>query len=81
MKRLMILGGLMGFCIGVAFGLVQGSAWPSILWRACAATYAAGLLMRWWGRVWIQGLQQSYQERLAISQLSPAETTSNRAKS
>ena len=65
MKKLMIMGGLIGFVIGIVFGLVQGVAWPSLLWRASVATFAAGILMRWWGRIWVRSLQESYAQRLA----------------
>lgn len=65
MKKLMIIGGLIGFLIGIVFGLVQGVPWPSLFWRASVATFAAGLLLRWWGRVWIRSLQESYAHRLA----------------
>ena len=63
MKLLMILGGLIGFLIGISFGLVQESSWPSVFWRASIAAYASGFLMRWWGRVWVQGLLAAHQER------------------
>ncbi|MBI3416257.1 MAG: hypothetical protein HY043_13265 [Verrucomicrobia bacterium] len=63
MKLLMILGGLIGFLIGITFGLVQESSWPSIFWRASIAAYASGVLMRWWGRAWVQGLQAAHRER------------------
>lgn len=63
MKKLMILGGLLGFSIGIVFGVVQGSAWPSIVWKACAATLGAGLLVRWWGGVWTRSLRESFEQR------------------
>ncbi len=63
MKKVMIAGGLLGFLIGVSFGLVQGSTWPSILWRACVATMVAGLLMRWWGNFLVASLQAAHAER------------------
>lgn len=53
----MMLGGTIGFGIGVGFGLLQGNAWPSILWHAAVAAYVAGMLMRWWGRVWFSSLK------------------------
>ena len=65
MKLLMILGGLIGFLIGISFGLVQESSWPAVFWRASIAAYVSGFLMRWWGKVWVQGLQEAYQERRA----------------
>ncbi len=59
MKQLMILGGLTGFLIGVGFGWLNQSPWPNIVWRALIVTYAAALLMRWWGQLWIRGLRES----------------------
>ncbi len=63
MKSMMILGGLLGFLIGLGFGLAQESAWPAVLWRASAAALGAGILLRWWGRLWIKSLQQSRRQR------------------
>ena len=65
MKLIMILGGLIGFAIGFGFSWAQGSPWPSVLWRAVIATLLAGILLRWWGRLWIRCLQQSHSERQA----------------
>jgi ABC-type sulfate/molybdate transport systems ATPase subunit len=79
MKALMALGGLMGFLIGVGFGLAQQSEWPAVLWRAAVAAYVAGLLMRWWGRVWLQGLQHAQQQRLAAAR-AEAESKPSPAK-
>jgi hypothetical protein len=62
----MILGGLIGFLIGISFGVAQGSAWPAVIWRASVATFLAGVLLRWWGRVWIRSLRQAQLERLAL---------------
>lgn len=63
----MMLGGMIGFSIGLAFGIVQGSAWPSILWHASVAALVAGLLLRWWGKVCVNSLQQARRERAASS--------------
>lgn len=65
MKLIMVLGGLIGFGIGFSFSWAQGSPWPSVLWRATIATLLAGVLLRWWGRLWIRCLQQSHSERQA----------------
>ena len=64
MRLWMILGGLLGFVIGISFGIAQGSAWPSVIWRASVATFLAGVLLRWWGGIWIKGLRQAQQARL-----------------
>jgi hypothetical protein len=67
MKLIMVLGGLIGFSIGFGFSWAQGSPWPSVVWRAAIATLLAGILLRWWGRLWIGGLVQSQRERQAAS--------------
>jgi hypothetical protein len=63
MKSLMILGSIIGFVIGASFGLVAESSWPTSLWRACVAALAAGVLIRWWGRMWMNGLRDSLHQR------------------
>jgi hypothetical protein len=63
MKALIILGAIVGFLIGAGFGLAASSPWPSTLWRACAAALAACVLTRWWGRIWMQGLRDSLEQR------------------
>jgi len=60
----MLSGGFVGFTIGISFGLAHGSAWPHAIWRASVAALLAGVLLRWWGRVWVNGLHASYRERL-----------------
>ena len=68
MKKLMIMGGFVGFLIGIAVGLAQHSSWSNILWRASVAAVVAGFLLRWWGQVWMNGLAEAYQEKLAASE-------------
>jgi hypothetical protein len=82
MKKLMITGGLLGFVIGISFGLLQQSGWPSILWRASVAAFGSGLLMRWWGRIWVRSLQQAYQDRRAAESATeqPAVVTAAASK-
>ena len=65
MKALIVLGAIVGFLIGAGFGLAASSPWPSAFWRASAAAVAACLLTRWWGRIWMQGLRDSLQQRRA----------------
>jgi hypothetical protein len=65
MKKFMITGGLIGFLIGIVSGVVQRSEWPSVIGRASVAALAAGLLLRWWGRVWAEGLHQADEQPLA----------------
>lgn len=59
MKSLMILGALIGFSIGLLFGLAENGQWPSALWRASAAAVIASVLLRWWGRVWVKSLREA----------------------
>ena len=65
MKVTMALGGFLGFGIGLLFSWAQGSAWPSVVWRASVAALLAGLLMRWWGRLWVESLKEAQQDRHA----------------
>ncbi len=73
MKKLMIMGGLTGFLIGFGVGLINDVSWPALFLRASVAAFAAGVLMRWWGGVWIRGLQESLSQRTTdIAPLKPA---------
>lgn len=63
MKLLLLMGGLLGFAIGIGFGLVHEQSLPSALVHACVALYIGAMLMRWWGRVWIKALQDAHKER------------------
>lgn len=68
MKKFMVTGGLLGFLIGLTFGLAQQSAWPSVIWKSSVAAFGAGILLRWWGRLWIRSLQQAHQQASASSE-------------
>jgi len=68
MKKMMIMGGFLGFLIGTSVVLAQHRSWSSILWRASVAALGAGFLLRWWGQVWINGLTEAYQEKLAAAE-------------
>jgi len=63
MKTLMLTGGLLGFGLGLGFGLARQADWPAILWHASAGATVVGLLMRWWGRIWLRGLLDSVEQR------------------
>ena len=75
MKTLMLCGAIIGFCLGLALGYMGRCEWPAMLWRACAAAAGLGLLMRWWTRVWVRGLQASLLERRA-AELAARQQTS-----
>jgi O-antigen/teichoic acid export membrane protein len=78
MKALLLIGGLLGFGIGLVFSWVQESAWPFCLWHACLAAYLASLLVRWWGQAWRKNLElalsedQSQTNSIDIASLSKA---------
>lgn len=67
MKKLMILGALLGFLISAASGRAQGSAWPTVLWRASVCALCAGVLLRLWARVWLTSIQKVAADRIAAS--------------
>lgn len=77
MKILMILGGMLGFLVGIGFGLAQTSGWPDAFWRASITALAGGFLLRWWGRMWLHCLTQAQQEKLAVA---PADTSASLTK-
>ena len=62
---MMSMGGFLGFGIGVGVGLMKEVAWPALFLRACVAALLAGLLFRWWGRVWLSGLKDSHLQAAA----------------
>jgi hypothetical protein len=67
MKLLMLLGGMLGFGIGLFCSRNQENTWPCCLWQASLASYAGGWLMGWWGRAWQQSLKAEALERAARS--------------
>jgi hypothetical protein len=76
MKSLLLIGGLMGWGLGMGFSYLHGTTWPTSLWHGCVAAYLSALLMRWWGRVWRKSLEQSVLEReQAQDALVPATNT------
>jgi hypothetical protein len=72
MKLLMLLGGALGFGIGLICSLVHENSWACCLWHASLAAYAGGWLMGWWGRAWQRSLKESALERAARSAAAPA---------
>jgi hypothetical protein len=66
MRALLIIGGFLGFGIGLLFNWSQQSAWPSTLWRACLTAYAASILLKWWGSAWRKNLASAIRERNSL---------------
>jgi len=62
----MLIGAMIGFCLGIALGLAGRAEWPTMLWRSCTAAAVLGWLMLWWGRVWTRGLRASLEHRRAL---------------
>ena len=77
MKLIMVFNSVIGFGIGMAFSWAQGSSWPAVLWRSSMAALIAGILLRWWGRLWLKCLQQSYLERQNALKKQAASNSSN----
>jgi hypothetical protein len=73
MKVIMLTGAFAGFAIGVACGWAQDCPASDILWRASVGTYVGGLLMRWWGRLWLKSLRQACRDRAAAAAAAAAE--------
>jgi hypothetical protein len=76
MKLIMVLGGLIGFGIGLGFNWAQGSAWPAAVWRSAITALLGGVLLRWWGRLWIQCLRDSHREKQAARRKRDTNSTS-----
>lgn len=72
MKKLMILGAILGFSAGAMLSVVQRSPWPEVLWRASIVCFATSYLFRWWGRVWLRSLRAAQMERLHLAQMNQA---------
>jgi hypothetical protein len=63
MKSIFLIGGILGFALGLVFSWAQASPWPACLWHACLAAYVTGVLFRWWGRAWRRNLQEVLEAR------------------
>jgi hypothetical protein len=68
MKLLLIIGGLLGFTIGLLFSWAEESSGSTCLWHACLAAYLTAILMRWWGDAWRRNLREALLERQARSE-------------
>lgn len=79
MKPFMILGSVVGFLIGVGFSLNAGCPWPTALWRAAAVALVVTILTRWWSYIWLQGLQETFEQKRHANQ-TPSVNTKPTAK-
>lgn len=71
MRLLMILGGLIGFLIGLALGAAQGASLPEVIWRSSVAAFIAGVVLRWWGKVWVSSFKNELRARAAAAAAKP----------
>lgn len=76
----MILGGLFGFASGIVLGWLHHGDWPQVLWRATVAALVFGVLLRWWGGIWIRSLQAAVQQRMTELAAQRKEAKSNPPK-
>ncbi|MCX7916195.1 MAG: hypothetical protein N3A53_07830 [Verrucomicrobiae bacterium] len=61
MKLWLLLGAVLGFTLGVGFGLVHGKSLEAVVVQSCVMLYAGAWLMRWWGRGWEKAWRESQQ--------------------
>ena len=80
MKFLIVIGGFLGFACGIALGWANGGEGSSVIWKSCVAAYLAGLMMRWWGGMWLKGLRQVNHEKFLAAQAQAAAEESAKAK-
>ncbi len=66
MKILLLIGGLLGFSIGLLFSWAEESSGPACIWHACLAAYLTAILMRWWGNAWRRNLADALRERQSM---------------
>ncbi|MCS7091036.1 MAG: hypothetical protein RMN51_03465 [Verrucomicrobiota bacterium] len=73
MKALTILGAMIGLLTGIGFALAGRSPWPDAFWRGIASAFVGGLLLRWWGSLWLASWQQHLQARQQAEKASSAD--------
>jgi len=81
MKSLLLVGGLLGFGIGMLFSWAGESPWPACLWHACLAAYLTGILVRWWGGAWRRSLEAALREQQGLGATAAASQLSKASKS
>jgi hypothetical protein len=80
MKALLLIGGILGFGIGLSFSWIQENAWPSTLWHACLGAYLASQLLRWWGSAWRRNLEMALADNQSQSSSIDAPSFSKATK-
>jgi membrane protein DedA with SNARE-associated domain len=76
MKSMMILGALSGFVLGAICSLTGNCSGPTIFWHSMVAALVGGLLARWCGRIWLNGLAEALeQQRRARAQAAEKKNT------
>jgi hypothetical protein len=66
MKRLVLIGGMIGFLIGVGLGLCsEGASWPGVFLRAALTCVIGGIVLRWWGRTWVDAIRDVHNQQMA----------------
>lgn len=75
MKYAMCLGGLLGFVVVFATGLVAGKSPVEALVQASIGSVAIGLLFRWVSLIWIRNVKQMLMEKqqAAVAVIAEAE--------
>lgn len=71
MKLLLLIGGLLGFSIGLLFSWAEEGSGGLCLFHACLAAYITASLLRWWGIAWRKSLAEALHERQSAP-MSPA---------
>ena len=72
MKLITLIGGCLGFGIGLFFSQIQQCQWPTTVLRAAVGAYLGGLLFRWYGRAWRKSLGAAIVERrIRASKINP----------
>ena len=63
MKLLMLMGGALGFGIGLLCSRSRENSWVFCLLHATLGAYVGAWLMGWWGRAWQKNLEERETER------------------
>ena len=76
MKSIMILGATTGFILGAGSSMAGDCMSSTVFWHASVTALVGGLLARWCGRVWMNGLVDALdQKRRERAKASEQKTT------